>query len=350
MKKNKILLSLCLSLCVLSGCVEESNVNAPKLIGTAVSTDTPSVDTELSDNTSSEDMEESVVDTISEKTSEESVVTDSSSSDDTDSDVTVVDVGDNTILTDSFEDVADFFFKELDSTPKFTDKEKEDLGIEKYSDVDSLGRCVSVFANLSKDNLTSSEVENEDSATPTGWQDNSIYVKYGLLSLRTSGNNSTGSNLITVTKDCYNNAIKLYMNKVVDYLKETDNHVLFRATPVFDGDCLLPSTIKLEALSLEDDGEGLCFSVECYNIALNYFIDYSTGVANFVENTLTSSTTLEDNNSESAYFIVDKSSDTFHKEDCKVVKNVLDKEKFEMLASYDEMLDLKYKPCRHCLK
>lgn len=52
---------------------------------------------------------------------------------------------------------------------------------------------------------------------------------------------------------------------VADYVQETDNHVLYRVTPIFEGDELVARGVLMEALSVEDDGEGICFNVYCYN-------------------------------------------------------------------------------------
>ena len=67
------------------------------------------------------------------------------------------------------------------------------------------------------------------------------------------------------------------MNMVADYVKETGNHVLYRVTPVFEGSNLVASGVQMEAWSVEDDGEGICFNVYCYNVQPGVKIDYATG-------------------------------------------------------------------------
>ena len=68
-----------------------------------------------------------------------------------------------------------------------------------------------------------------------------------------------------------------FENKITDYIKETRNHVLYRVTPIFEGNNLVASGVKLEAQSIEDNGKGICFNVYCYNVQPGIIIDYATG-------------------------------------------------------------------------
>lgn len=68
-----------------------------------------------------------------------------------------------------------------------------------------------------------------------------------------------------------------FENKVAKYIKETNNHVLYRVTPIFVGDNLLASGIQLEALSVEDNGEGIKFNVYIYNVQDGVSINYLNG-------------------------------------------------------------------------
>ena len=66
-------------------------------------------------------------------------------------------------------------------------------------------------------------------------------------------------------------------NEVADYIRETSNHVLYRATPIYKGDNLLASGVLLEGVSVEDGGKGIKFNIYVYNIQDGIDIDYSTG-------------------------------------------------------------------------
>lgn len=68
-----------------------------------------------------------------------------------------------------------------------------------------------------------------------------------------------------------------FENMVADYVKETQNHVLYRVTPIFEGENLIASGVQIEAKSIEDDGEGICFNVYVYNVQPGIVINYSNG-------------------------------------------------------------------------
>ena len=59
-------------------------------------------------------------------------------------------------------------------------------------------------------------------------------------------------------------------NMVADYIKETDNHVMYRVTPVFEGENLVASGVLMEAESVEDHGERLIMQRErqCFPIRM----------------------------------------------------------------------------------
>ncbi len=68
-----------------------------------------------------------------------------------------------------------------------------------------------------------------------------------------------------------------FENMVDDYVEETENHVLYRVTPIFDGDDLVARGVQMEAFSVEDEGEGVCFNIYVYNVQPGVVIDYATG-------------------------------------------------------------------------
>ena len=68
-----------------------------------------------------------------------------------------------------------------------------------------------------------------------------------------------------------------FEDMVADYVKETGNHVLYRVTPIFEGNNLVASGVQMEAKSVEDKGEGICFNVYVYNVQPGIEIDYATG-------------------------------------------------------------------------
>lgn len=68
-----------------------------------------------------------------------------------------------------------------------------------------------------------------------------------------------------------------FENMVAEYIRRTDNHVLYRVTPIYEGDNLVASGVQMEAESVEDDGEGICFNIYAYNSQPDIEIDYETG-------------------------------------------------------------------------
>ena len=109
-----------------------------------------------------------------------------------------------------------------------------------------------------------------------------MYNRCHLIGFQLTGENATRENLITGTRYMNTEGMLPFENEVAQYIKNTGNHVMYRVTPIFEGDNLLASGVLMEALSVEDDGEGICFNVYCYNAQPGVIIDYSTG-ENFPE-------------------------------------------------------------------
>ena len=180
--------------------------------------------------------------------------------------------------------------------PYFTEADYTTTAYEKYSELDSLGRCGVVMACLGKETMPAEGEERESisNVTPSGWEGNNnrydsdlvsggwIYNRCHLIGWQLSAENDNERNLITGTR--YFNAgnseergMLAFENMVADYIKETGNHVLYRVTPVYKGNDLVARGILMEAYSVEDEGEGVCFNVYFYNVQPGIEIDYATG-------------------------------------------------------------------------
>jgi DNA-entry nuclease len=180
--------------------------------------------------------------------------------------------------------------------PFFTEDDYTTEAYEHYSELDALGRCGVVMACLGKETMPAKDEERGkiNNITPSGWEGNNnkypsdivsggwIYNRCHLIGWQLSAENDNEKNLITGTR--YFNAgnseeqgMLLFENMVADYIKETENHVLYRVTPVFEGNNLVASGILMEAYSVEDNGEGICFNVYFYNVQPGVIIDYATG-------------------------------------------------------------------------
>ena len=120
---------------------------------------------------------------------------------------------------------------------------------------------------------------------PTGWHsvkyDNvdgkSLYNRCHLIGYQLTAENANQQNLITGTRYLNVDGMLPFENMVADYVKETDNHVLYRVTPIFTGDNLVAYGVLMEGYSVEDEGDGICFCVYAYNVQPGITIDYATG-------------------------------------------------------------------------
>ena len=192
-----------------------------------------------------------------------------------------------------------------ENKPNFSASDLTTTSFEKYSPLDELGRCGIAFANVGTDIMPTSERESISSVKPTGWQTvkyDSISGKYlynrcHLIGFQLTAENANELNLITGTRYLNVDGMLPFENMVADYVKETNNHVLYRVTPVFEGNDLVAKGVQIEAMSVEDNGEGIEFNVFIYNVQPGITIDYSTGNSALGENTIIDGDSLNSNTS-----------------------------------------------------
>lgn len=169
--------------------------------------------------------------------------------------------------------------------PSFTEEELTTVSYETYGDLDALGRCTIAEACIGQDLMPTEKRESISSVRPTGWVQNaydfvdgqSLYNRCHLIGFQLTGENANECNLITGTRYMNVDGMLPFENLVADYIHETNNHVLYRVTPVFEGDDLVAQGVQMEAYSVEDGGDGVCFNVFCYNVQPGVEIDYATG-------------------------------------------------------------------------
>lgn len=102
-----------------------------------------------------------------------------------------------------------------------------------------------------------------------------LYNRCHLIGFQLAGENANEKNLITGTRYLNVDGMLPFENMVADYVKETNHHVLYRVTPIFEVDNLLASGVLMEAASVEDDE--IRFNVYVYNAQPDVNIDYATG-------------------------------------------------------------------------
>ena len=172
-----------------------------------------------------------------------------------------------------------------DNQPSFTAEDMTDVSYEFYSDLDELGRCGVTEACIGRDLMPTEKRGDISSVKPTGWVQNqydfvdgkSLWNRCHLIGFQLAGENANECNLLTGTRYLNVEGMLPFENLVADYVKETDNHVLYRVTPAFQGTELVARGVQMEAYSVEDSGDGVCFNVFCYNVQPGVEIDYATG-------------------------------------------------------------------------
>ena len=172
-----------------------------------------------------------------------------------------------------------------DNQPLFDAEDLTAVSYEFYSELDDLGRCGYTMACIGKDLMPTEDRESISQVKPTGWKQKqydfvdgkSLYNRCHLIGFQLTGENANERNLITGTRYMNVDGMLPFENMVADYIKETGNHVLYRVTPIFQGDELVARGVQMEAFSVEDGGEGICFHVYVYNNQPGVTIDYATG-------------------------------------------------------------------------
>lgn len=177
------------------------------------------------------------------------------------------------------------YVKVNDNIPYFNEDNYTIEAFEKYSELDEKGRCGVAFANICKEIMPPDGDERGDisSVKPTGWKQAKydgeyLYNRCHLIGYQLSDEDANELNLITGTRYFNTQGMLPFENEVADYIKRhQNNHVLYRVTPIFKGDNLVADGVEIEAYSIEDKGEGVCFNVYVYNVQPGVNIDYRTG-------------------------------------------------------------------------
>lgn len=239
--------------------------------------------------------------------------------------------------------------------PEFSSDDYTIKGFEKYSDLDDLGRCGTAYACVGIETMPAEERGSIGQVKPSGWvtakydfvDGKYLYNRCHLIGFQLTGENANERNLITGTRYMNVEGMLPFENMIADYVKETENHVLYRVTPVFDGNNLVVSGVQMEAWSVEDNGEGICFNVYCYNVQPGVVIDYATGESRAEVETATNS----NDNANSSQYVLNTSSKKIHNPTCSSIEKISENNKKTVsgkdLKSY---LDDGYGYCKNCFK
>lgn len=269
--------------------------------------------------------------------------------------------------------------------PYFTSDNLTTEAFENYSELDALGRCGVAYANVCLETMPTEKRGSISEVKPTGWHsvkyDNvdgkSLYNRCHLIGYQLTAENANQQNLITGTRYLNVDGMLPFENMVADYVKETDNHVLYRVTPIFTGDNLVADGVLMEGYSVEDEGDGICFCVYAYNVQPGITIDYATGdswLSSEKENSDSSSggnsavsqSAADKSGTQQAAvqtesvketsapvstgteYILNTNTKKFHYPSCSSVKQMKASNKKEYTGSRDDLIAQGYDPCKKC--
>ena len=269
--------------------------------------------------------------------------------------------------------------------PYFTSDNLTTEAFENYSELDALGRCGVAYANVCLETMPTEKRGSISEVKPTGWHsvkyDNvdgkSLYNRCHLIGYQLTAENANQQNLITGTRYLNVDGMLPFENMVADYVKETDNHVLYRVTPIFTGDNLVADGVLMEGYSVEDEGDGICFCVYAYNVQPGITIDYATGDSwlssekgnsdsSSVGNSAVSQSAADKSGTQQAAvqtesvketsaldstgteYILNTNTKKFHYPSCSSVKQMKASNKKEYTGSRDDLIAQGYDPCKKC--
>ncbi len=234
--------------------------------------------------------------------------------------------------------------------PYFTAAEITATAFEYYSELDSLGRCGAALACCGKEIMPTDERGPIGNIKPSGWSQAKydyvdgkyLYNRCHLIGWQLSGENANSQNLFTGTRYLNVEGMLPFENMVADYIKETDNHVMYRVTPWFLKDELLARGVQIEAYSVEDNGEGICLNVFCYNVQPRVTIHYANGHSAEATADPTTATTV------AVSYILNTRSKKIHRPDCRSVAAISAANKQAYNGTVDELLKQGYTACGNC--
>ena len=256
----------------------------------------------------------------------------------------------------SVNDVPEFsgepYVKIKNNVPDFTDNELKNVAYEFYSELDDFGRCGVARACIGKEIMPTTERGEIGQIKPTGWHTvkysivdgQYLYNRCHLIGFQLTGENANPKNLITGTRFMNMDGMLPFENMIADYIKETDNHVIYRVTPIYDKSNLLARGVQLEAKSVEDKGEGICFNVYVYNSQPGIAINYVNGDSKISDGKPFENT----DSSHNGKYVLNINTKKFHKPDCASAKKTNESNKEASNKDREVLISEGYSPCKTC--
>ena len=254
------------------------------------------------------------------------------------------------------------------NAPDFTAAEIEAAAssYEYFSALDTLGRCGVVHASVGQDIMPTEERGSIGMVKPSGWQTAKydivngkyLYNRCHLIGFQLTGENANNCNLITGTRYLNIDGMLPFENMIADYVKDTGNHVLYRVTPVYSGNELVARGVVMEAYSIEDEGDGVCFHVFAYNVQPGIVINYADGTSYLSSEppitaaptttaAPTAPVTPTDPEEEAKDYVVNNNTDKFHLPTCQYANSMKPENREEVHAKRSELLE-SFDPCGSC--
>ncbi|MBR4942122.1 MAG: DNA/RNA non-specific endonuclease [Clostridia bacterium] len=243
------------------------------------------------------------------------------------------------------------------NVPDFHDEQLITTSYEYYSELDHLGRCGYTEACVGLDIMPTEDRGNISHVKPTGWQSvqydhvdgKSLYNRCHLIGFQLTGENANEQNLITGTRYMNVDGMLPFENQIASYTETTGNHVLYRVSPVYSGKNLVCAGLQLEALSVEDGGEGICFNVFVYNVQPGIVIDYASGASRRAsDDEAPSIKPSSGTNPVAATYIINISTKKFHYSTCSSVKDMSEKNKLPSEESRNVIVKQGFVACKRC--
>lgn len=248
------------------------------------------------------------------------------------------------------------FYVINNNVPDFKTEEITASVFENYSELDGLGRCGVAYANICIELMPDEAREEIGSVKPSGWtysgkSNNNkydfvdgkyVYNRCHLIGFQLAGENANPKNLITGTRYINVNGMLPFENMVADYVKNTGNHVLYRVTPIFNGNELVCRGVLMEAYSVEDNGYGVEFCVFCHNVQPGVEINYLTG-----QNQIETAAQSEPETQKTEGYVLNDNSKKFHLPSCKYASTVSSNQRYVSDAR-DHLIEEGYVPCKVC--
>lgn len=250
----------------------------------------------------------------------------------------------------------DPFFVINENQPNFSEVDYKSSSFESYSDLDKLGRCGVAFANIGRDLMPTEERGSIGQVKPSGWQtvkyDNVdgkyLYNRCHLIGYQLTGENANIKNLITGTRYMNVEGMLPFENMVADYIKETNNHVLYRVTPVFSGNDLVARGVQMEAASVENNAAGICFNVFVYNVQPGITIDYASGRSSLGQGSDISTENNSDSKSDQSSIEIrgNSNSKIYHCPGQAAYKDMANSKYLKIFSSEQEAIDAGYRKAK----